>query len=424
MKPEYDILIVGAGIVGSSLALALSALPLRIGLIEQFPFNSLEETLSLPSKPIALNLASLRILKALKVWPALEPYANPIFRVKVSQQGYFGQLKISAEELGVPQLGAVIPAARLGMELIKALCRLKAPHRAQGSLDLYNPATCVSIHKPKTHWQVVLQTFQNEKKTIHARLIIAADGTDSTVRTLLKIGLKMNSTVERALMTFIESSRHHQHHAYQRFTQEGIIACLPLRENKIGLVWTSEQQTIETLQNLMESEFLERVQQHFSYRFGKLLNYSKPQIYSLKKGVSECQAQAGLLLLGNAAHTLLPIAAQGLNLGLYDMAECVDVITNALKANTDLGDKHVAHAYLQARVSSQQHIIRLTERLKRLQPRFGPLTFIYNNGLLTMDLIPRAKRNLSHRLMGTHGRLPRLVRGLTLQQEEYEYAKI
>lgn len=423
MKPTYDILIVGAGIVGSSLALALSALPLRIALIEQFPFNALEDTLPL-SKPMALNLASLHILQALNVWPALKSYTNPIYRVHVSQQGYFAQLKMTAEELGVPQLGAVIPAARLGIELLKLLLVKAHNKTARGSLDLYNPAICESLHKHKGHWQVLLRQFEGGEKTIHSRLIIAADGTDSTVRKLLKIGLKINFTAEIALTTFIESSRHHQHSAYQRFTRQGIVACLPLCANKIGLVWTSEQQTIERLQNLTESEFLEHLQQHFSYRFGKLLQRSKPQIYTLKSSASESQAEAGLFLLGNAAHTLLPIAAQGLNLGLHDMAECVDVIANALKTHTDLGDERLAHAYLNARVSSQQYIMRFTKQLMRLRPRFGPLTFIYNNGLLAMDLIPHAKRNLSRRLMGIHGRLPRLVRGLSLQQEEYEYAKI
>ncbi len=394
MKQTYDILIVGAGIVGSSLALALSALPLRIALIEQFPFNSLEATLP-RSKPMALNFASLQILQALKVWPALKSYTNPIYRVHVSQQGYFAQLKMSAEELGVPQLGAVIPAARLGNELLKLLLAKVCNKTARGCLDLYNPAICESLHKHKGRWQVLLRQFESGEKTIHSRLIIAADGTDSTVRKLLKIGLKINPTAEIALTTFIESSRHHQHSAYQRFTRQGIVACLPLCANKIGLVWTSEQKTIERLQN-----------------------------YPLKSGASESQAQAGLFLLGNAAHTLLPLAAQGLNLGLHDMAECVDVIANALKTHTDLGDERLAYTYLNARVSSQQYIMRFTKQLMRLQPRLGPLTFIYNNGLLAMDLIPHAKRNLSRRLMGIHGRLPRLIRGLSLQQEEYEYAKI
>ena len=419
MKQDYDILIVGAGIIGSSLALALSSLPLRIALIEQSPFKSLDEALPAQSKPIALNLASLRILQTLNLWTALEMYANPINSVHISQQACFAQSRMNAKELGVPQLGAVIPADRLGYELTKALLQAEASKRAQGILDLYNPALCESINQHEGVWQVVFSHLQNEKKIIYPRLIIAADGTHSTVRSLLKIGLNIRPTSEAALTTFIDISRHHRHIAYQRFTKEGIIACLPLLANKIGLVWTSEPKTIEALQNLTASEFLENLQQHFSYRFGKLLHYTPPQIYPLKSCISATQAQAGLILLGNAAHTLLPIAAQGLNLGLQDMAECVDLIVHALQQHKDLADASLAQSYLNARLTAQRQIIRFTERLTRLQPRFGPLTFIYNNGLLAMDLLPRCKRNLSHRLMGIHGRLPGLTRGLTLQKEEY-----
>lgn len=419
MKQDYDILIVGAGVVGTSLALALSHLPLQIALIEKAPFDSDAASSLLPkSKPIALNLASLRILQTLNVWPALEAYTNPIESVHISKQACFALSRINAKDLGVPQLGAVIPAARLGYELTKTLLQIAASKTARGALDLYNPARCESISQHEGAWQVVFNHLQDKKRIIYPRLIIGADGTDSTVRSLLNIGLKISSTSEAALTTFIDISCHHQHIAYQRFTQQGIIASLPLRDNKIGLVWTSTQQTIEALQNLTESEFLENLQQHFSYRFGKLLHVTKPHVYSLKSGISETQAQAGLILLGNAAHTLLPIAAQGLNLGLQDMAECVDLVANAWQQHKDLADASLALSYLKSRSVAQQQIIGFTEQLTRLQTR-GPLTFIYNNALLAMDLLSPCKRNLSRRLMGIHGRLPSLVRGLTLQEEKY-----
>jgi 2-octaprenyl-6-methoxyphenol hydroxylase len=421
MRQDYDILIVGAGIIGTTLALALSQLPLRIALIEQSPFKSLTAFLPPESKPIALNLASLRILQTLNVWSALEVYANPIQSVHISKAACFAQTRISAKELGVSQLAAVIPAARLGHELTKALLQVIA-NKTVGILDLYNPACCESISRREGAWQVRFSHLQNEKKIIYPRLIIATDGTHSTVRRLLNIGFKITHTSEAALTTWIDITRHHQHIAYQRFTQQGIIACLPLLANKIGLVWTAGQQTIETLQKLTESEFLENLQQHFSYRFGKLLHVTKPQIYTLESGISEIQAQAGLILLGNAAHTLLPIAAQGLNLGLQDMAECVDLIANALEQDTDLADASLALSYLKSRLAAQRQIIGFTEQLTRLQTR-GPLTFIYNNGLLAMDLLSPCKRNLSRRLMGIHGRLPRLIRGLTLYSQQLGFCQ-
>lgn len=420
MKQVYDILIVGAGMVGTSLALALSQLPLRIALIEQSSFEILDAPIPQESKPIALNLASLRILQALHVWPALEVYANPIKSVHISQQACFAQSRINAKELGVPQLGAVIPAARMGHELIKALFQVIANKSMQGTLDLYNPATCESINQLEGAWQVLIRHL-HEEKIIYPRLIIATDGTHSTVRKLLNIGLKTKPISDAALTTFIDISGDHQHIAYQRFTKQGIIASLPLPANKIGLVWTAEQQAIEALQNLTESDFLENLQGHFSYRFGRLLHCSKPQVYALKSCTSEIQAQAGLILLGNAAHTLLPIAAQGLNLGLQDMAECVDLIAKALKQHKDLADASLTQSYLKSRLPVQRQIIGFTEHLTRLQTRFGPLTFIYNNGLLALDLLLPCKRNLSRRLMGIHGRLPRLIRGLNLSSQQRDW---
>ena len=421
MKQNYDVLIVGAGVVGSSLALALAHLPLRIALIEQIPFR-FDVPLSIDSKPIALNLASCRILQTLALWPALAVYANPIEQVHISQQACFGQSRISAKDMGVSQLGYVIPAARLGCELTKALHQCAAAKTAaNASLDLFNPAQCQSITKTEQAWEVLFSTPNNEKVVIYPRLVIAADGSDSSVRNLLNIGLlKTHSKSEAALATSIDISASHRHIAYQRFTPHGIIASLPLLTNKIGLVWTADQASINALKDLTASDFLECLQQHFSYRFGQLLRRTKPSIYPLKNFIAQSQAQPGLILLGNAAHTLLPVAAQGLNLALQDMSELADIIANALKTATDLAHPSLSQSYLDARLPVHQQIIGFTHHLaEHFQSSFKPLTFIHNNGLLIMDLFSPCKRNLSRRLMGTHGRLSRLMRGLTLQQEEY-----
>lgn len=419
MKQDYDILIVGAGIVGSSLALALSNLPLKVALIEKMPFKC-NSVLPLNSKPIALNVSSIRILQTLSLWPALAPYANPIESVHISQQGYFAQSRISAKDMGVPQLGCVIPAARLGKEFIKALTQRAASKTSlQASLDLFNPAECQAIKKLEQGWEVTL-TQQDEKLIIYPRLVIAADGSDSTVRNLLNIDIKTRRKSEAALTTMLDISRHHRHIAYQRFTDNGIIACLPLIDDKIGVVWTAAEQTINELRLLPAADFLEKLQQHFSYRFGKLLLNTKPQVYTLKSFIAETQAQPGLILLGNAAHTLLPIAAQGLNLALQDMSELADIIANALSTKKDLADPSLSLSYLNARLTVHKQVMRFTEQLvERFQTGSKSLTFIYNNGLLAMDLFSPCKRNLSRRLMGIHGRLPNLIRGLTLKQEEY-----
>ncbi|BBB14969.1 2-polyprenyl-6-methoxyphenol 4-hydroxylase [Candidatus Rickettsiella viridis] len=421
-KRDYDILIMGAGMVGTSLALALSHLPLRIAIIEKTSFN-LDITPNLDSKPIALNYASSRILKNLIPWTDLSAYANPIEQVHISEAGCFAAARIKAKAMGVSALGYVIPASLLGCAFTKALIPL-----TEGSkplrLDLFNPAQCQALLKNEQVWEAHITTETGELQTISARLVVAADGSDSIVRQLLGIKVQAQSKGQMALVTTLKLARHHHHTAYQRFTSQGVMAALPLLGNQVGFVCTAPQHQIEERQSLSKSEFLAWVQSLFAYRLGQFLESGSLRSYPIKSFIAEPQAQAGLILLGNAAHTLSPIAAQGLNLALQDMAELADRIAKAFVAQKDLADSSISQAYLAARLPAQKQLIGLTENLGRLfQEKFRPLTLIRNSGLLAFDLVSPLKQNISRRLMGTHGRLSPLVRGIAPQQEE-EHVKI
>lgn len=421
-KRDYDILIIGAGMVGTSLALALSHLPLRIAIIEKTSFN-LDITPNLDSKPIALNYASSRILKNLIPWADLSAYANPIEQVHISEAGCFAAARIKAKAMGVAALGYVMPADLLGCVFTKALMPL-----AKGSkslrLDLFNPAQCQALLRKEQAWEVHITTATGELQTISARLVVAADGSDSIVRQLLGIKVQAQSEGQMALVTTLKLARHHHHTAYQRFTLQGVMAALPLLGNQVGFVCTAPQHQIKERQSLSKSEFLAWVQSLFAYRLGQFLESGPLRSYPIKSFIAEPQAQAGLILLGNAAHTLSPIAAQGLNLALQDMAELADRIAKAFVAKKDLADPAISQAYLAARLPVQKQLIGLTENLGRLfQEKFRPLTLIRNSGLLAFDLVSPLKQNISRRLMGTHGRLSPLVRGIASQQEE-EHVKI
>ncbi len=419
---DYDILIIGAGIVGVSLVLALSHLPLRIALIEQAPLNQTDSAPVTESKPIALNYASVRILQTLIPWLDLSACANPIEAVHISEQGCFAAARITAKEMAVTALGYVVPGAQLGWILTKALFQENKTSR-QLALDIFNPAQCQALIKKAHTWEAVI-TEKGEAKTICARLVIAADGSHSVVRQLLDIAIKKQSEGQAALVTTLNLARHHHHIAYQRFTTQGIIALLPLLGNKVGFVWTAPQPIIEELQLLTESEFLVRVQSLFAYRLGYFLESGPLNIYPIKSFIAESQVQPGLILLGNAAHTLSPIAAQGLNLALQDMAELADILTQAFNMKKDLMDPSIGQRYLAARLPLQKQLIRFSENLGNVfKQKFGPLTFIRNGGLLAFDLITPLKINTSRRLMGISGRLSPLVRGLAYQQEK-KYVEI
>ena len=423
MKHDYDILIVGAGIVGTTLALALSHLPLRVALIEQSSFNRVDSISTSESKPIALNYASVRILQALLPGINLSTYANPIETVHISEQGCFAAARITAKAMTVSALGYVIPAAQLGQILINALFQ-RDKTKKQLILDIYNPAQCQSLTKKENTWQVQLTTKKGGAKTIYACLVIAADGSNSVVRQLLGIAIKKQREGQMALATTLKLNRHHGHTAYQRFTRQGVIASLPLLGNKVGFVWTASSPLIEEVQSLTESDFLTRVQSLFAYRLGRFLERGSLGVYPIKSFIAESQAQPGCILLGNAAHSLSPIAAQGLNLALQDMAELTDILTKAFYAKKDFMDPRIAQDYLAARLPLQKQLMGFSENLGSVfKQKFWPLTFLRNSGLLAFDLVFPFKKNASRRLMGIHGRLSPLVRGLAYPQEE-KYVEI
>jgi 2-octaprenyl-6-methoxyphenol hydroxylase len=418
MKLNYDILIVGSGIVGTSLALALSHLPLRIALIEQAPFSHTDLIPTTEGKPIVLNYASIRILRSLIPWTEFSAYVNPIESVHISEQGCFPVARIKAKEMGFSVLGYVISGAQLGWILSKALLKLTTDPSKRLTLELFYSAQCQALLKTEQGWEAQVM-LKEQMQTICASLVIAADGSHSIVRQLLGINIQEQGKGQMALVTTLNLAGHHRHTAYQRFTEQGVLACLPLLENKMGFVWTAPQEIIEEQQSLTPSDFLTQLQQLFSYRLGQFLARGPLSIYPIKSFIAESQFQSGVLLLGNAAHTLSPIAAQGLNLALQDMAELVDILSRALRMNKGLADPSIAQDYLAVRLPKQKQLIRFTENLGNVfKQKFGPLTLLRNSGLLAFDLVSPLKRNVARWLMGIQGSLSPLVRGLTYQQEE------
>jgi 2-octaprenyl-6-methoxyphenol hydroxylase len=411
MKQHYDILIIGAGIVGTSLALALAHLPLRIAILEKTPFSDINRT-NLPGKPIALNYASYRILQTLLSGSDLATYAVPIKTVHISEESCFAVSRITAQEMGVAALGYVISSTHLAHACINSLLHVARESAKECRLTLINPGCCQALTKKEHTWEVQLTTEQSKALTITTPLVIAADGSDSVVRQLLGIPIQRHPDEPLALVTRLQLARYHDQIAYQRFTKQAIAACLPLLENQVGFIYTATKTAIEELQSLTEAEFLARLQQFFAYRLGKFLARDSLHVYPIKRFITESQAQAGLVLLGNAAHTLSPIAAQGLNLALHDMAEFANIVTQTVRSQQSLADPCIGQQYLAARLAIQKQLIGFTENLASwFKQKFPPLTLLRNSGLFVFDCVYPVKHNVAQRLMGIHGRLPPLIRG-------------
>jgi len=392
MTDRYDIVIVGAGPAGATLALTLAALPLRIAVLEANPLLQHSATAQ-DSKALALTYGSMRILDRIGIWPTLAPHATTIAAVHVSDRGHFGFTRINAEDEKVPALGAVIPAAILAATLQQTL-------RSTPQLTLINPARVQTIAHTKQDWQLELET-DTGKQVIAAELIIAADGTNSTIRQLLHLATEKKDYLQNALTTTITLSRSHQNRAYERFIANGALAMLPLAHLQCGSVWTGPSANIHSLMALSDEAFLAELQKMFGYRLGRFVQVGKRHSHPLSMLYTKEAVQPGLVLIGNAAQTLHPIAAQGFNLGLSDVAILHKIIAGAVTKKQPLNKAELFTPYLQNKQQTIEWSLKFTDNLTRFFSHdFLPLTLARNSSLLALDLIPPLKHRLAKRLMG------------------------
>ncbi len=389
---SFDIVIGGAGLIGASLALALAPLPLRIALIDTNPLKTTLEPQS-DGRSLALNYASVRILEAINIGSMIADHTTPIHTVQVSERGRFGKLRFTAQEEKVPALGYVIPAPRLGVTLNQALL-------AQTRITLLNPAKIITLNKTEQGHEVALQTAQGEQK-ITAKLVIAADGVNSSLRELMHIVTQTHEQGQSALATRITTTLPLNNTAYERFIAEGALALLPLADRQAALIFTGAEKFIQSLQTLDDADFLKKAQDYFGGRLGKFLQLEKRHVYPLKTVFANEQIKPGFILLGNAAHTLHPIAAQGFNLGLQDVAALVELIKEAVNTQHDFADFQLLQQYEQQRKKAQQKIMNFTHNLITIFSQdFLPLALARSAGLKLIDLVAPLKHRLAARLMG------------------------
>ncbi len=412
---DFDILIVGGGMVGATMAYALSVLPLRIGVVEAVSSGAASQP-SYDDRAIALAYGSAKIFEAMGLWSRLARYASPINKIHVSDRGHFGVTRIDSATEGVSALGHVVENRVMGAVLAEALAE-------RGNVEMISPATvtAMSIDGNLARLEIDSATLI---RNVSARLVIAADGGDSAVRRLLHIPTRSWDYNQCAVIANITPARHHQGVAYERFTDTGPIAMLPSAAaddpNRCSLVWTVRGGDEQRVLGLSDEAFLAELQQRFGYRLGELCKVGRRSGYPLRLASAKEHVRPRLALIGNAAHTLHPIAGQGFNLGLRDVAALAQVVADATATGQDIGTTALLQRYAEWRRGDHRKVVGFTDTLARLfSHSLTPVALLRNVGLVAVDLVPPLKKVVTRQTMGLAGRLPRLAMGLPLVRSEH-----
>jgi 2-octaprenyl-6-methoxyphenol hydroxylase len=402
-----DIAIVGGGMVGASLALALAPLKISIALIEAIPQASAAQP-SFDERTTALSNGSRRILETLGVWPALAGAATPIARIHVSDQGHFGFARIDAAEQGLQALGFVLPNRALGAALWERLAGC-------ANVRTWCPAKVVQV---AAHPQAVEMRLDagDLSPRVEARLAVAADGAGSALRAQFGLHAEQRDYEQTAVITTVLPQRFHEHVAFERFTPSGPLALLPLKDGRCTLVLTLNSDGAARALAMSDAEFLAEVQRRFGFRLGRFLQVGKRAAYPLSITRAGRLSAGRCVLVGNAAQSLHPVAGMGFNLGLRDVASLAELIAErAVRGAFDPGGEEVLAEYAAWRAADRRGVIAFTDGLVRVfsSPLAG-LGVLRSLALLAFDLLPPAKAALSRLSTGASVRIPKLARGVAL----------
>jgi 2-octaprenyl-6-methoxyphenol hydroxylase len=405
-----DIAIVGGGMVGASLAVALRGTGLTVALVEAHAPDSASQP-SFDERTTALGNASRRIFESIGVWKNLSPTAARIDRIHVSDAGHFGFARLDARELGLESLGFVVPNRVIGRELWAML-------KSDPSVSMHVPAKLESLHVEADHARLTIR----EGKTLtelRARLVVAADGAQSLVRASAGLSATVDDYQQVAIVASLRTDQTNDGTAYERFTAAGPMAVLPLAPaGSAGsaswrtLVWAARPQDAQRLVALDEPAFLREWQEAFGWRAGRACELGKRAVYPLALSRSTRTTAPRIVLLGNAAQSLHPVAGQGFNLALRDAADLAELL---VEGRNDPGAAQLLARYEEARAEDRDGVIAFTDTLVRVFGSSNPLlSRARDAGLLLFDLLPPAKRALSRVSLGFGKRTPRLARGVGL----------
>lgn len=402
MEDRFDVLIIGGGLVGASLAIALDDAGFDVALAEAVP-PRLDLQPSYDERNLALSRVSVNALQALGVLDSAAP-ATPIRRIHVSRRGDFGAVRMDAAELGLPAFGAVLPARELGNALLQRLDRCRR-------LGRIAPAKAVSIAAGDDAVEVELQSGE-ATRPVRTRLLVGADGTASFVRSACGIGARTTDYAQSAFVTTVTVEKPLDGTAWERFTDSGPVALLPLGDYRAGLVLTVPAADAAYVAALDDEAFLAFVHERFGWRAGRFSRPGARKPYPLSRLLAERTVAPRTVLVGNAAQTVHPIGAQGFNLGLRDALTLAELLREAAAAGRDPGAAALLARHVERRTPDRDATTAFSDELVRwMGSEFLPMRVLRSLGFHALDRIAPLKRRFALRGMGFRGDVPAL--GLT-----------
>jgi 2-octaprenyl-6-methoxyphenol hydroxylase len=405
---EVDVAIVGGGMVGASLALALRDLGIRVVLIEGVAPNSSTQP-SFDDRTTALGNASRRIFESLGVWAAIAPQAAAIRTIHVSDAGRFGFARLRAEEQDIEAFGYVVSNRVIGAVLWEKL-------QASASITLRVPATTEDIEISEAGAAFNVVRGGGARERIETHLVVAADGAHSSVRAAADIEAGVEDYDQVAIVANVAADRPHDGTAYERFTPPGPLAVLPLYDGSYGVIWSCRPEDASSVMSLDDGGYLRELQSRFGWRAGRFVRVGRRASYPLRLTRAAATTATRTVLIGNAAQALHPVAGQGFNLGLRDAAMLAEVIANA--GVSDVGAPMLLQRFAQWRSADRSGVVRFTDGLVKLFGSSRPgMGILRNLGLLLFDLAPPAKSALARVSAGFGGPTPRLARGLSVRED-------
>lgn len=408
MASEYDIAVIGGGLVGASLACALSPLGLKVALIEAVAIKAASQP-SYDDRTLALSASTCKILEGLGLWSKISHNATSIREIQVRELNRPGKVVMDPTEVGMDRFGHVLEARVFGQAMLDTLPLLE-------NVDFLCPASVTSLEFGEDRAIIGIESEQGAHH-LSARLLVGADGAQSFVREHLGIETERYDYGQSAVICNVTPEQDHAGRAFELFTPSGPFAVMPHVKGRCGLIWCVPTAQVEEVMGLDKPVFLECADRRFGGHLGRFLKMGQRSSYPLRLVRAREDIRPRCVILGNAAHAIHPVGAQGFNLGLRDVAVLAEVLADALRLDpaTDPGSNELLQRYSRWRKPDHDGTIAYSDGLARIYSNPTGLAAAGRAAaLLAHAFVPTLRRRMAVKAMGFRGRIPRLARGESL----------